>query len=157
MKYGFNKWSKVASLLARTPAQCKLRYEQSVRDGATLWSKEDLVRLLELSKRFPSRFELIGSIMKRPALCCYDAYCSICCGYKVIEEPGGPEPMDQFAVELAKAKLENTKSRKDLKRMRQKPRRLETKNKLFPGYISRPADNRFCIISAKPQWSSGEC
>lgn len=115
MKYGFNRWNKVASLLARTPAECRRRYEQ--RDGPAPWSREDLLRLLELSRRFPSQFELIGRIMKRSAVCCYNTYCSVCCGYKPILEPEMlGEPMDQFAVEFAKAKLENTKSRKALKK-----------------------------------------
>lgn len=117
-KYGLNSWSKVASLVSRTPEQCRHRYENQ----KTKWNSADVLELLRLYKALPLQYALIGRVLGKPASECYRMHSMVCLGRDIsATEPvaddasrGGVE--DRFMTEVAEARLLNRSTRKDLKK-----------------------------------------
>ena len=122
MKYGFTKWSKVAALLSRTPAQCRQRYEDALASNA---AGGDAIETLRLCRIFPSQYRLIGGILGASAARCYSMHSTACLGYDISSKKtksikSSSEVEDQYLLEFARARIENTRSRKDLKRIRRR-------------------------------------
>ncbi|KAI4292785.1 hypothetical protein PAPHI01_2059 [Pancytospora philotis] len=132
MKYGFNKWGKIASLLDRDAKACRSRFEDVWQRPAGSWSADEKLKLLELLELFSYQYELVGTALKRPAAQCYAMHSQICLGCELTgpahgsrHEQSADAQTDQIVLEFAKDRLKNTHTRKDLKRMRrnQKNRR----------------------------------
>ena len=77
MKYGFNQWARISSLLVRKSAkQCKARWVEWLSPDIrkTEWSREDEERLLHLAKVMPTQWRTIAPLMGRTATQCLEHY-----------------------------------------------------------------------------------
>ena len=77
MKYGFQQWARISSLLVRKSAkQCKARWEEWLSPSIkkTEWSREDEERLLHLAKVMPTQWRTIAPLMGRTATQCLEHY-----------------------------------------------------------------------------------
>jgi pre-mRNA-splicing factor CDC5/CEF1 len=77
MKYGFNNWRAVASMLPKkTSKQCRRRWTQwldpSLKKGE--WSLQDDEKLLRLAKKLPTQWRTIAPMLSRTALQCLERY-----------------------------------------------------------------------------------
>lgn len=134
MKYGFNKWSKVASLLdGKTPEDCRNRWK-SVTPTNTNFTKEELISLLDYYKVFPNQWNMIFKCMKnKSATQCEDAYNKIINDnidliemndsndkFKINDlfEHKSEDENKNDVIEYVTARLKNNKGRKELKKER---------------------------------------
>ena len=65
IKYGFNQWSRISSLIARKSAkQCKARWYEWLDPSIkkTEWTREEEEKLLHLAKIFPSQWRTIAQL-----------------------------------------------------------------------------------------------
>lgn len=77
IKYGFNQWSRISSLIARKSAkQCKARWYEWLDPSIkkTPWTKEEEEKLLHLAKTFPSQWRTIAPIVGRTPSQCVQHY-----------------------------------------------------------------------------------
>ena len=77
MKYGFQQWARISSLLVRKSAsQCKARWQEWLSPSIkkTEWSREDEERLLHLAKVMPTQWRTIAPMMGRTAAQCIEHY-----------------------------------------------------------------------------------
>ncbi|EQB59857.1 hypothetical protein NAPIS_ORF02554 [Vairimorpha apis BRL 01] len=76
MKYGLNKWSKIATILKRTAMECKSRYYDFLCKNS-IWTDEDISKLLEISKHLKPQWKLIGEILNKCEQDCYEKYLNL--------------------------------------------------------------------------------
>lgn len=76
MKYGLNKWSKIATILKRTPTECKSRYYDFICKN-TDWTNEEEQKLLEIAKHLKPQWKLIGEILNKCEQDCYEKYINL--------------------------------------------------------------------------------
>lgn len=117
-KYGTDNWNKIASMINRTPEQCKERYENYISNKIEI----DPVTFLEICKKYPSQYVTISRITGISAYRCYKMYCELCIGeelYKdnIIQPPVFTNGADQIILEMAKARIKNTMGRKEIKKL----------------------------------------
>ena len=77
MKYGFNQWSRISSLLVRKSAkQCKARWYEWLDPAIkkTEWTREEDEKLLHLAKLMPTQWRTIAPIVGRTATQCLERY-----------------------------------------------------------------------------------
>jgi len=77
MKYGFNQWSRIASLFSRkTAAQCKARWYEWLDPNIkkTEWTRQEEEKLLHLAKIFPQQWRTIAPMVGRTAHQCFEHY-----------------------------------------------------------------------------------
>src|ERR1700722_9917488 len=77
MKYGFNQWARISSLLVRKSAkQCKARWLEWLDPNIkkTEWSREEEERLLHLAKVMPTQWRTIAPMLHRTATQCLEHY-----------------------------------------------------------------------------------
>ena len=77
MKYGFNQWARISSLLVRKSAkQCKARWAEwlSPNIRKVEWSREEEERLLHLAKVMPTQWRTIAPLLNRTATQCLEHY-----------------------------------------------------------------------------------
>lgn len=68
IKYGFNQWSRISSLIPRKAAkQCKARWYEWLDPSIkkTEWTRDEEEKLLHLAKIFPSQWRTIAPIVGR--------------------------------------------------------------------------------------------
>lgn len=133
MKYGINRWSKVCSLLpSKSPSQCKLRWQEYVcpmldRSG---WTQGDDEKLLTTAQALLPQWSLVGQVVGRSAQECYERYNELTFGkidvFKHAELTAPSDAKDMEIVDMAKARIANCKSRKDIKRERLRKRKAKT-------------------------------
>lgn len=76
-KYGTHQWSKIASLLRKKSArQCQIRWTEFLNPNLNRakFTKDEDVRLLQLSQQFPNQWRTIGELMGRTAQLCNERY-----------------------------------------------------------------------------------
>ncbi|EEQ82268.1 hypothetical protein NCER_101041 [Vairimorpha ceranae BRL01] len=120
MKYGINKWNKVASLLKRTALECKERYENYILSDDN-WTEEDIKKLLEISKHLKPQWGLIGKIMNKNDQICYERY--IGAVYKPLDVTKHNElnaPTDEYITEEVKCAYNRIKKRINRKHRKNK-------------------------------------
>jgi pre-mRNA-splicing factor CDC5/CEF1 len=131
MKYGVNRWSKVSSLLTRkTPIQCKLRWLEYLSPliKHEEWTREEKVKLVEAVGIFGSLWSTISRIVSRTPTQCYEMYTQILNSnidvYKSTEtractsDPPVLDANEMEMVDMARARIMNTKGRKALRKDR---------------------------------------
>ncbi|KAG0436798.1 Cell division cycle 5-like protein [Dictyocoela muelleri] len=120
MKYGIHKWHKISSLIGRPPLECKKRWFEFLSpDARKEWDEHSISELMKLSKIFNNQWELVGKKLGRSGQECYEKYGEIICGYtgyKSVEHKENTDEIDTYSVNLVKARLLNTKSRKALRK-----------------------------------------
>jgi len=140
-KYGIHKWWKVATMLHKTPLECKHRFDNMDRCSKecdfkaspsdkecdrrasscndTPWNKDDSIKLLRLQKSFSGQYNLISSIMRRSAAECVRMHGILCLGREIYSHPNlassTAKNSDASLLMLARARVRNKKTRKDLK------------------------------------------
>ncbi|KAH9412068.1 hypothetical protein HK407_02g02920 [Ordospora pajunii] len=125
MKYGVNKWSKVSSLfMSKKPSQCKARWDESVSPlrADSEWSAEDDQRLVTVASTFHPQWGLIGQVMCRSSQACYERYNELAYGridvFKYGELEGTNGDGDGEVLEMAHARINDCRNRREQKRMR---------------------------------------
>lgn len=91
MKYGFNQWSRISSLLPRKSAkQCKQRWYEWLDPSIkkTEWTREEDEKLLQLARVFPSQWRTIAPFVGRTPAQCYERY------EKLLDIAQGKDPND---------------------------------------------------------------
>lgn len=118
MKYGIYKWHKISTLLNKSPQQCKRRWLEFLSPTINKeWKSTD--ELLDLVKIFGNQWELIGKKLGKPANECYKKYGEIISGFKGYNSVDHTEDngeTDYEHINLIKARILNTKTRKELRK-----------------------------------------
>ncbi|EOB11524.1 Pre-mRNA-splicing factor CEF1 [Nosema bombycis CQ1] len=131
MKYGFNKWNKICSLLVnRTPLECKERWFNYLDPEINKddWSLEECNKLIEVAACLKPQWRLIGTILGRNDQDCYEKYNKLVYkAIKVVKYPELVEPEGNVADEIYKSavhrisinksrKLKKKKAKKNMKK-----------------------------------------
>jgi pre-mRNA-splicing factor CDC5/CEF1 len=131
MKYGFNKWNKICSLLVnRTSLECKERWFNYLDPEINKddWSLEECNKLIEVAACLKPQWRLIGTILGRNDQNCYEKYNKLVYkAIKVVKHPELVEPEGNVADEIYKSavhrisinksrKLKKKKAKKNMKK-----------------------------------------
>ncbi|KAI5149744.1 hypothetical protein ENBRE01_1097 [Enteropsectra breve] len=116
-KYGIFRWNKVATLLSRSPEECRLRFYNLPED----WSEADDLRLVQLYRLFPAQYQTISLIMKKPVMQCCKRLEVLALGHEISIEnemklESEVDITDKYLAEFANARLLNKKTRKNIKK-----------------------------------------
>eukprot|EP00747_Dinoflagellata_sp_TGD_P158713 gnl/TRDRNA2_/TRDRNA2_177838_c1_seq5.p2 gnl/TRDRNA2_/TRDRNA2_177838_c1~~gnl/TRDRNA2_/TRDRNA2_177838_c1_seq5.p2 ORF type:complete len:165 (-),score=6.87 gnl/TRDRNA2_/TRDRNA2_177838_c1_seq5:1771-2265(-) len=77
MKYGFNQWSRIASLMKyKSASQCKARWYGWLdpKINKSEWSREEDEQLLHLIRLFPTQWLTIAPLIGRTPVQCFERY-----------------------------------------------------------------------------------
>ena len=159
MKYGLRNWARVASLFPRKSAkQCKARWFEWLDPtiNKTPWSREEEEKLLYLAKAMPMQWRSIAPMVGRTPSQCLEHYNTLLSRAAGVSQndrgrlragemdpnpeskPAKPDAIDMTEDEVealaeARARLANTKGKKDRRRARERrlaeSRRLATLQK----------------------------
>jgi pre-mRNA-splicing factor CDC5/CEF1 len=179
MKYGFNQWPRIASLMKyKSASQCKARWYGWLdpKINKSEWSREEDERLLHLIRLFPTQWLTIAPIIGRTPVQSFERYDSLTKMADGIEsstqmsnsfafkkeeiemipecKPPRPDAVDADEEEEmlaeARARLANTRGKKAKRKLREK--QMEEARRLAKTQKKR--ELKAAGIELAPKWTS---